>query len=240
MRYALLFLFAFTTAVFGQSGLNNIPSADTTPQGTWVPQVSTTIGRGRDADLKLGLKTGLKLGPARAEVGFSNTTYPGKGGPMRLHSKVALPLGARWPVIALGVANVTTEERYQDRVGEEYFYLVMSHDLQWARLHAGCALQDSETLSFFGIDKTFYREVEKPPSSDDGKSSKSPNKLETERRKLGTVRVDVFQQVSHDWVWAIGGLVPICDHLNFESWANFPTNGDKPSLTLKFNFYVRF
>lgn len=230
MRSLLAFLFVLPSAALAQSGLNNIPSADTTPQGTWVPQVSTTIGHDHDADLKFGLKTGLTLGSARAEAGFSSTVYPGKGGPMKLHAKLALPMGEHWPVIALGVANITTESRYRDRVGEAYYYAVLSHDLEWFRLHAGCALQEGAVLPFFGIDKTFYK--------DRAPSAKSP--VEIKPRPLFTVRLDVMEQTSHDWVWAVGGLVPICDFLNFESWANFSTDGSDPTLVLKANFYVRF
>jgi hypothetical protein len=41
------------------SGLNNIPTADTTPPGTFVFQGFSTMGGDRDTDFNLGFKTGL-------------------------------------------------------------------------------------------------------------------------------------------------------------------------------------
>lgn len=43
------------------SGLNNIPTADVTPMGTFVLQPFTNFGNDHDTDLTLGFKTGLDL-----------------------------------------------------------------------------------------------------------------------------------------------------------------------------------
>ena len=87
------------------SGLNNIPTADTTPQGTFVLQGFTTVGDGRDADFNLGFKTGIDLKAVKLELGLASHLIPGKGGPVEPHFKVAVPLGEGLLVLAAGMAN---------------------------------------------------------------------------------------------------------------------------------------
>ncbi|MDQ6913741.1 MAG: hypothetical protein M3128_12800, partial [Verrucomicrobiota bacterium] len=53
------------------SGLNNIPTADTAPQGTLVLQVFSTVGGDAEDDFNVGFKTGLVFKPFRFEFGAS-------------------------------------------------------------------------------------------------------------------------------------------------------------------------
>ena len=87
------------------SGLNNIPTADTAPQGVFVFQTFTTLGNDRDADLNLGFKTGLDFKVVRFEMGAATHLLPDKGGPVTVHGKVALPFGEELPVLALVCAS---------------------------------------------------------------------------------------------------------------------------------------
>src|SRR4051812_32853056 len=98
-------LLPVTLALATPSGLNNIPTADTTPQGTFVLQAFTTLGEDRDADLNLGFKTGFEFKVVRFEMGLSSHLYPEKGGPVTPHAKIAVPLGEHLPTLALGIAN---------------------------------------------------------------------------------------------------------------------------------------
>jgi len=97
--FAIL-LAAGSAAIATPSGLNNIPTADTVPQGTFVLQTFSTVGDNRDADLNLGFKTGIDLKAVRLELGLAAHLYPDKGGPVTPHAKIAVPLGEGLPVIA--------------------------------------------------------------------------------------------------------------------------------------------
>jgi hypothetical protein len=159
--------FAHTTP----SGLNNIPTADTTPQGTFVIQGFTTLGNDRDADFNLGFKTGLDLKAVKFELGAAAHITPGKGGLFTAHAKVAVPLGEGLPTLALGVANISFDSGDRRRAGDEFFYAVVSLDLGFLRVHCGCASQDGEALPFFGFDKTFR--TSGSATKGDGKSVKA-------------------------------------------------------------------
>ena len=52
-------LLATTAALATPTGLNNIPTADSVPQETFVFQLFSTVGGDADADLNLGFKTGV-------------------------------------------------------------------------------------------------------------------------------------------------------------------------------------
>jgi hypothetical protein len=240
----LLALAILTTAALATpSGLNNIPTADTTPQGTFVLQGFTTIGSDRDADFNIGFKTGLNLGPAKLELGLASHLLPDKGGPIAVHGKVAIPFGENLPTLAIGAANGTFSGQYRDRAGDEFFYAVLSHDFGIFRVHSGCANQDGDFVPFFGIDKTFRRAVSVPSDgkSTNSSSGKDPQAVEeTEWRDLFTVRADVIEQNDSSWLYSAGVLVPVCKHVVFETWGNFPDNGDEPSLTMKLNLVLKF
>ena len=240
---ALILLAGIATAHATPSGLNNIPTADTTPQGTFVLQTFTTVGDGINQDLNLGFKTGIDLKKVKLELGLASHLLPGKGGPMEVHGKIAVPLGEGLPVIAAGAANISFNSVDRRRAGDTFTYFVVSQDFQCFRLHAGLAVQDSQPLPFFGIDKTFR--VAKSVAAPDGKSVKEKVGKQvvttgTEYRDLFTLRADAIQQPNHVWLASFGALIPVCKHFVFEAWGNFPTDGAQASATLKGNLVFSF
>ena len=241
---AILLLATVSAAFATPSGLNNIPTADTTPQGVFVLQGFTTIGNNRDADFNLGFKTGIDLKAVKLELGLASHLVPGKGGPVELHGKVAVPLGEGLPVIAAGAANISVNSADRRRAGDTFAYFVVSQDFHWFRAHAGLAVQDSQPLPFFGFDKTFRIAKDAPAS--DGKSVRgkggkpAARHSEPEYRDLFTLRTDAIQMPNHDWLLSAGVLVPVCKWFVFETWGNFPTDGSDASLTLKANFVFKF
>jgi hypothetical protein len=225
------------------SGLNNIPTADTTPQGTFVLQTFSTVGEAVNQDLNIGFKTGIDFKKVKLEVGLDSHLLPGNGGPVTVNGKIAIPLGEGLPVIAAGVANISFSKDYRARAGDPFPYFVASQDFHWFRLHAGIGEQNSQPMPFFGIDKTFR--IAKSAPAADGKSVKTAGgkqvkATETEYRDLFTLRADAIQQPNHVWLASFGALVPVCKHFVFEAWGNFPTDGTQASATIKGNFVFSF
>jgi hypothetical protein len=233
-----------SAALATPSGLNNIPTADTTPQGTFVLQTYSTVGGDRDADFNLGFKTGIDLKAVKLELGFDSHIIPGKGGPVTANAKAAVPLSAGLPVLAVGAANVAFSDYFRSRAGDTFAYFVATQDFHWFRLTGGCALQDSQGVPFFGVDKTFR--IAKSPATSGGNSPKKPGgkqvvkATEPEYRDLFTFRADAIQQLNRDWLLSAGVLVPVCKWFVFETWGNFPTDGSEASVTLKGNFVFTF
>ena len=242
---ALILLAGIATAHATPSGLNNIPAADTVPQGTFVLQGFTTLGGNRDADFNLGFKTGIDLKAVKLELGLASHLVPGKGGPVELHGKIAVPLGEGLPVIAAGAANISFSKDDRRRAGDTFAYFVVSQDFHWFRMHAGLAVQDSQPLPFFGIDKTFRIAKSAPAPAPDAKAVKKAGgkhvkAAEPEYRDLFTLRADAIQQTNHTWLASVGALVPVTKWFVFEAWGNFPTDGGQASATLKGNFVFSF
>ena len=241
--FALAPLVLLAPQVFGTpTGLNNIPTADTPPQGVFVLQAFTTLGENRDADLNLGFKTGLDLKVVKMEFGFSSHLYPDKGGPWTPHAKIAVPFGEGLPTVAVGIANLSFRDEDRRRAGDEFAYAVVSQDFGFLRVHGGCGLQDGEALPFLGLDKTFRIASSEPVS--DGKATKGrehkATASETKMRDLFTLRADAIEQRDQSWLYSAGVLVPVCKWFVFEAWANLPDNGDDASVTLKANFVINF
>ena len=237
-----LLLAGIATAHATPSGLNNIPTADTTPMGTFVLQGFTTLGGNNNADFNLGFKTGIDLKVAKLELGLAAHLVPGNGGPVEPHIKLAVPLGEGLPTIAVGAANNSFDTADRRRAGDSFVYFVVSQDFHWFRAHAGIAEQASQPLPFFGIDKTFR--IAKSAPAPDGKAVKKTGKparvAATEYRDLFTLRADAIQQTNHKWLASFGALIPVCKHFVFEAWGNFPTDGGQASATLKGNFVFTF
>jgi hypothetical protein len=225
------------------TGLNNIPTADTAPQGVFVFQAFSTLGHDRDTDLNFGCKTGVDFSRVKFEIGVSSHLYPDESGPWTPHAKIALPLGERLPTLAAGIANITFNDDDRAKAGDEFSYAVLSQNFGWLRVHGGCGWQDGEALPFFGLDKTF-RYTKSVAASSDGKSAtdgKSPAAaMETKTVDLFTLRGDVIAQRDSSWLYSAGVLIPVCPWFVLETWGNFPDNGDEASLTVKANFVITF
>ena len=248
MKILSALLLTTTAALATPSGLNNIPTADTTPQGTFVLQAFSTTGGDADTDFNIGFKTGVDiLKIVKFELGADSHLLPDKGGPVVVNGKLAVPFGKGLPTFAIGAANIAFNEHQRQRAGDVFGYAVLSQDFGCFRAHAGCGYQDTDALPFFGLDKTFRSS--KPRVVSDGKSvrlagghgagSGDPNAA-LETRDLFTIRADAIELPSHDWLYSAGVLIPVCKYFVFETWANLPGNGDSPSWTIKGNFVVSF
>jgi hypothetical protein len=232
------------------SGLNNIPTADTAPQGTFVLQTySTVLGSGPN-DFNIGFKTGIDLHKyLHLELGADSHLIQGKGGPVTANAKLAIPFGDHLPTVAFGAANTTFDSTDRKRAGDEFFYGVVTEDLGWFRVHGGCGLQDGIALPFYGIDKTFQYHKQVPAESEgksikdgksvaDGKCCKAG--MTSKAIDLFTLRGDAIQQLDRSWLYSAGVLVPVCKHFVFETWANLPDNGTSASWTIKGDFVFTF
>lgn len=228
------------------SGLNNIPTADTTPQGTVVLQGWSTMGGGLDEDFNLGFKSGVSLGPVKLEFGLDSHILPDKGGPVTFQGKLAVPFGENLPTLAVGVANTAFSGSWADRTGDPFAYVVLSHDFGFLRAHAGCGTQNEEALPFFGLDKTFRittgTAAAAPAVVSSGKQSvpvATAAVVET-TRDLFTLRADGIMQRDDSWLYSAGVLVPVCKHIVLETWGNFPDSGEDASVTVKLNVVLNF
>lgn len=238
------------TSFASPSGLNNIPTADTTPQGTFVLQAYSTVLGDNENDFNIGFKTGIDLHKyLHLELGADSHLVPGKGGPVTVNGKLAIPFGDHLPTLAVGAANTTFRNVDRARAGDEFFYGVVTQDFGWFRVHGGCALQDGIALPFYGIDKTFQYHKQVPAerqdslskdgkSIADGKSGKEV--MTTQAIDLFTLRGDAIQQSDDTWLYSAGVLVPVFKHFVFETWANLPDNGASASWTIKGNFVFTF
>ncbi|MBV9009485.1 MAG: hypothetical protein JO354_10020 [Verrucomicrobia bacterium] len=239
----LLLVFATQFARGTPSGLNNIPTADTAPQGTFVLQVYSTVGAERDSDFNIGFKTGLEVDPLRFEFGADSHLYPGVDGPVVLQGKVAFPFGDHLPTIAAGVANDAFTESERNRSGQPFGYAVVTEDLGLLRVTAGCGVQNGDALPFVGLDRTFKISTPNPQSVAGG-AGRGPGSGDRNAalvtRDLFTLRADAIEQHGGDWLYSAGVLVPVFKYFVIETWGNFPSNGAPPSVTLKGDLVFSF
>lgn len=201
------------------SGLNNIPTADVTPQGVLVIQSFTNFGNDKDADLTLGFKTGLDLFGQKFEFGADSHILPDKGGPVVLQGKYSLPFGEGLPTLGLGVANIALTEDDRDRAGDPFTYLVLSHDFGGLfRAHVGYGFQTDNNSVLLGVDKTvklFERDL--------------------------TLRSDFVQiQDEAQWMGSLGFLYAVHENVVLESWASQPFDDGDTIYTVKLNFVFKF
>jgi hypothetical protein len=247
-----LFLATGAAAFASPTGLNNIVTADTPNQGDYVFQTYSTLGGNGKGNLFVGFKTGFDIKPLKLEIGADSELYPGEFGPVTAQAKLALPLaqfGSPYlPTIAVGAANITFTVPNRHRAGDVFAYGVVTEDLGFFRIHAGCGDQAYTALPFFGIDKTIRIPVKRKTTDGkstagkcdckDGKDGKS--EPETEMRDLIVLRADATQQLNHSWLSSFGVLVPVCKFFAFETWGNFPSDGSRSSITVKGDFVLHF
>lgn len=200
------------------SGLNNIPTADTTPMGVFVIQPFTNFGNDIDTDLNLGFKTGLDIYGQKFEFGLASHLLPDKGGPVMLYGKYALPFGEGLPTLGLGVANIGLSNDDRDRGGEPFYYAVLSQDFGFIRAHAGYGFQEDNNSVLVGIDKTF----------------------KVLDRDL-VLRSDLIQiRDESDWLASFGALYALHKNLVLEAWVSQPFDDGDPIFTVKLNFVFNF
>jgi hypothetical protein len=200
------------------SGLNNIPTADTPGDRELVIQQFSTWGDDRQPDYSAGMKMGLQPWGQKLEWGVDGHLAPDDAGPAVFQAKYALQPANSWPTLALGIANLAVTSHERDRAGQPFTYGVISHDFTWLRAHAGYGFQHQNDAAFVGLDKTVT--VFECPL---------------------TLRGDIIQIDDQDqWQASAGFLLRLHKMLAIESWVSQPLDHGKPSVTLKFDFILKF
>ena len=208
-----------TTAAFATpSGLNNIPTADTPPQGTVVIQAWTNFGNDRDADFNMGFKTGFDVFGQKLEFGADSHLLPDKGGPVVLQFKYVKDLwqGGK---LALGIANLGLTSEANDRAGDPFSYALISQDVGGLfRAHAGFGFQSDNNSVLLGLDKT----------------------VKVLDRDL-QMRTDFVQIQDQDqWLGSVGFLYALHKNLVVEAWASQPLDHGETVYTAKLDFVFNF
>jgi hypothetical protein len=195
------------------SGLNNIPTADTTGEGDYVFQAFTNFGERRRPDNNVGFKTGLGLFGEKFEVGLDGRITPDKGGPAVAQVKYARGI---WQggTLGVGIANIAFRSQDRDRAGNPFKYGIVTQQLgDKLRVHGGYGFQTDNDSVLLGADYSL---------------------------KLGSrdlvIRSDVIEINDQDQLLgSLGFLLVINKGLVLESWASKPEDGSTVG-TLKFNF----
>lgn len=201
------------------SGLNNIPTADTTPMGVFVLQPFTNFGNDVDADLNLGFKTGLEFYGQKFELGAASHLAPDDSGPFTVHAKYALSFGEGLPTMGLGVANIAFSGSDRDRAGDPFSYVVFTQDFAGLfRAHLGYGFQTDNNSVLIGLDKSF----------------------KVLERDL-VLRSDLIQiKDESDWLASFGFLYALHENVVLESWMSQPFDDGDPIFTVKLNFVLKF
>ena len=211
-----------TASVRGDSsGLNNIPTADTTSDRTIVFQFKSVLSDESHSQYVSGFKMGLEPFGQRFEWGVdgrAGTRSIGEdAGPAVLQFKLALDV-TETTALGLGVANIGLRERDRDDVGQAAKYAVFSHGFGSFRAHAGYSLQQNGNTVLLGLDTTM-------PLFD---------------RDL-VLRSDLIQIDDEDqFLGSVGALYNLTDDLIVEAWVSQPFEHGEPTFTLKLNFAIKF
>lgn len=209
------------TALCDTSGLNNIPTADTTPDRTIVFQFKPVFGDEMHSQYFAGFKMGLEPLGQRFEWGVDGQVGVGSigedAGPAVLQFKVALDL-TETTALGLGVANIGLREQDRHDIGQPFKYAVFSLDFGSFRAHAGYGLQQDGNTALIGLDTT----------------------VELFDRDL-MLRTDLVQIDDEDqWLGSLGFIYFIDEHFALESWVSQPFEHGEPSFTIKLNFMIPF
>ena len=146
--YVILFSFFITASAFATStGLNNIPTADVVPEKVLVFQYFSELGNDNVPDHFVGFKYGLMK---NIEVGLDGRIFPEKAKEENLvaQGKIRFELSDK---LALGLGITNLGDR--DKAGAEFPFAVLSHDLDFLRVHLGGTSQDDNEGFFGGLDK---------------------------------------------------------------------------------------
>jgi hypothetical protein len=199
------------------SGLNNIPTADTPADREVVFQFFTNQGPGDDGYFG-GMKMGLRPWGQRLEWGVDGRMGEGDEGPLVFQAKYAVQPWENLPTFALGVANLAVTEHGRDRTGEPFKFLVLTHDFELFRAHAGYGWQQDNNAAFFGLDKTiklFDRDL--------------------------MLRSDIIQiQDEEQWLGSLGFLYMLHKNLAIESWGSEPLEDGDTIWTIKLDLIFKF
>jgi|694.fasta_scaffold138938_3 hypothetical protein len=204
------------------SGLNNIPTADTAPQGTIVLQAFSSFGGANQFATSgpgkhsfwTGFKTGVDLSPVHLELGLDSPLGTGPSGPLQFQAKAGI---SPWKngLFAIGIAGVALTDT--GRSGDPFTYAVLSHDFRVARIHAGYGYQTNGSSFLVGVDRTW--------------------KVFDRNLNLNADLVQSRDQ--RGLITAVGGKYDLSKHIVLETWANFPDR-DSVSVIAKINFVFQF
>lgn len=216
---ALCALFTAPALFATPSGLNNIPTADVTPQSVFVIQAFTNFGNDYDTDLTLGFKTGLDVFGQKFELGADSHITPNNGGPVLLQFKYQTPKLWEGANLGIGIANLALDKNDRDRAGDPFSYVVLTQDVAGLfRAHTGYGFQTDGNSVLLGLDKTvkvFDRDL--------------------------VLRTDAVQiENQGQWMVSVGFLYAIHENLVLESWASQPFDHGDAIFTVKLNFVIKF
>lgn len=195
------------------TGLNNISTADVVPEKVLVLQAFAEIGK----DNKPDYFTGFKYGPIKnLEVGLDGRIFPESSleETLKAQAKYRFESGDKTS-FSLGIANLGDRAR----LGWEDYYIVLTQDLDFIRVHLGGTLQRDNEGAFAGLDKTL-KFLEKD----------------------FTLRTDILQtNDSHDITASAGFIYDLGCNFLVESWMSFPTQAGKEDVfTIKLDYVIKF
>ena len=130
------------------TGLNNIPTADYTPEHALVLQTYDFMQSGERTGIYLGVKYGLGHG---IEVGVDKRLTPTPDGPTQLQAKKTWDLVGDSTRLCVGVSNVT--DNPSDHPRHPYAVVTQKLSSNW-RGHAGYAPERDNREWFVGTDYT--------------------------------------------------------------------------------------
>ena len=220
---ALAFALAAPAAVASPTGLNNIPTADTPGDHQIVFQAYYTTDADRAHDLWLAFKGGLHFELAsdavlRFEYGLDGRVADEGAGPTVAQFKLAGDLGEGLPSLAFGAANIAFSESDREDAGQAFPYVVLSHDLDVFRLHAGYGFASDNKATFFGLDRAF----------DLGQTRFTP-------------RFDITQINDQDqWLGSAGFIWELTKHIAVEIWVSQPFDYGDTTYTIKLDIGFNF
>jgi hypothetical protein len=213
---ALLFFVPFAHA--SRSGLNNVPNADISLPHTGVIQVYSAFGEDRKPSFLSGVRLGVALFGEKIEAGFDTRWKPGKSVPVFFNAKWASHWNKSLPVLGVGVASFAPRSADRRRLGQPQTYGVLTYDAQWARLHAGYAVQRRNNAAFFGVDRSW----------------------QIFERKL-MFRSDIIQiQDQAQWLASVGFTYKLTKALGVELWQSKPAERGRSYTTLKFGWSFNY
>jgi len=195
------------------TGLNNIPTADVVPEDVLVFQYFGDFGNDNVPDHFVG----FKYGPMKnVEIGLDGRIFPEEAerefvvGQAKLRFELIDDLAG-----CLGITNLGDRARS----GNEFPFVVLSHDFGFLRAHFGGTTQKSNEGFFGGIDKT----------------------IKFLERDL-MLRGDIIQTNNQrDSTASVGFIYDLGCNFLLESWMSFPTeSGREDVVTIKLNYVIKF
>ncbi len=225
-------LFVSRSAWATSSGLNNIPTTDTTPENILVFQTWGNFAGGEHPGQFAGFKYGLFRD---VEIGIDSKVNDKPHGHAMFQAKYAFDIvDDEWRGV-IGVADLSDNRKDN---GEYFPYVATSVDLTALRLHFGFAPQPHNERFFAGADKTV-----------------------TFLNRNLQLRGDVIHiNDKKDALFSLGflyelnarsgdekaqsGLAEFWNEISksiiLESWVSKPSTGNKETYTVKLNYLIRF